>query len=92
MARKHEELISGCMAKAFTDEPTFVLLARDPCAPSTIRAWIEARVISGNNQEDDPKIAEAQACAETMEQEQSIWANVAMEAKLAIAKESDGDA
>jgi len=67
--RKHDELISGCMAKARDDEMTFVLLGRDEDAPDTIRDWIRRRIRRGKNQPGDPKIVEAAECARTMESE-----------------------
>lgn len=79
MARKFIELKSGCMAKAFPDEPTFVLLARDACAPLAIRAWIEARIISGKNTRGDAQIGEARTLLATMEGEQSEWYKMAHE-------------
>lgn len=73
MARKFIEVKSGCMAKAFPDEPTFVLLGRDKCAPVAIRAWIEARVISGKNARNDAQISEAFQLICMMEMEQAEW-------------------
>lgn len=73
MARKFIELKSGCMAKAFPDEPTFVLLGRDKCAPLAIRAWIEARILSGKNTRNDAQISEAFTLIHMMESEQSEW-------------------
>ena len=73
MARKFIELKSGCMAKAFPDEPTFVLLGRDKCAPLAIRAWIEARILSGKNTRNDAQISEAFTLIRMMESEQSEW-------------------
>lgn len=57
------------MAKARDDEMTFVLLGRDPSAPTAIRAWIEDRIRTGQNKPGDPKIVEAVACAKAMEAE-----------------------
>ena len=71
--RKFLELRSGCMAKAFPDEPTFVLLARDTCAPVAIRAWIEARIVTGKNTRNDAQISEALQLVRMMEMEQSEW-------------------
>lgn len=33
-----------CYEAALPDEPLFVLLARDATAPSTVRAWVAARL------------------------------------------------
>ncbi len=67
--RKLDELIHGCMAKAREDEMTFVLLARDPDAPGTIRDWIARRIASGANKPGDAKLVEAEHCARIMESE-----------------------
>lgn len=73
MARKFIELKNGCMAKAFDDEPTFVLLGRDPAAPVAIRAWIAERLRSGKNHVNDAQIVEARQLLVTMENEQEGW-------------------
>jgi hypothetical protein len=77
MARKFIELKAGCMSKAFPDEPTFVLLGRDVCAPMVIRAWIEARIITGKNNREDHQITEARRMALMMEREQVEWSKLA---------------
>jgi hypothetical protein len=51
---------------ASSDEPMFVLLARDPQAADLVRVWAEGRDFLHGS--DDPKVAEALACAEAMEQ------------------------
>lgn len=65
---KTQELNSAnsCMSRAKDDEMTFVLLARDITAPTTIRFWVEQRVLSGKNKPDDAQIIEALACADEM--------------------------
>lgn len=65
--RKADELAHGCMAKAFDDEMTFVLLARDPIAPRVIREWARLRIIWGENKHTDDQICEALACADLMD-------------------------
>lgn len=65
--KKIDELKQGCMAKAFEDEMTFVLLARDKVAPSVIRFWAHERIAFGLNDPGDPQIAEALECAHAME-------------------------
>jgi len=67
---KREELTNpqSCMSRAEEDEMTFVLLARDKCAPAAIRAWVGYRVAMGKNEFSDPQIQEALACAMKMEQ------------------------
>jgi len=77
--RKALELQHGCMAKAFDNEPTFVLLARDVVAPMVIREWCRLRCLHGRNKPQDAQITEALALAELMEIEQHGWSN---EAKL----------
>ena len=66
---KHREISdpSSCLNRAREDEMTFVLLGRDSAAPATIRFWIAERIRLGKNQPSDPQIAEALACAQTME-------------------------
>lgn len=46
----------------------FVLCARDPSAPMTVRYWCNLRVSAGFNKPDDAKIIEALAAADAMEQ------------------------
>jgi hypothetical protein len=55
------------MSKADQTEMTFVLLARDPAAPATIRFWANERVRLAKNEWSDPQIREALACANAME-------------------------
>lgn len=43
MGTKLEELRNGCFARAKDDEPMFVLLGRDPQAPSLVRQWATNR-------------------------------------------------
>jgi hypothetical protein len=43
MGTKLTELRDGCFHRAMDDEPMFVLLARDPSAPSQIRSWADYR-------------------------------------------------
>lgn len=71
--RKHQEVSDpgSCLSKAGENEMLFVLLGRDAAAPATIRAWIAERIRTGKNQPDDPKILEAERCAQTMEQERA---------------------
>jgi hypothetical protein len=67
--RKSEELTNpaSCMMRTAPEEMTFVLLARDSCAPFAIRCWARARVRSGKNSATDAQIIEALACADKME-------------------------
>jgi hypothetical protein len=69
--RKKDELTNpaGCMFRAWDDEMTFVLLARDAAAPVAIRAWIAERIRLGKNHPDDPQMVEAEECAKIMERE-----------------------
>ena len=59
------------MAKAKDDEMTFVLLARDIAAPSTIRYWASERIRTGKNKPEDAQIVEAFECATFMEKQRS---------------------
>ena len=67
--KKFNELANpeSCLNKAKDSEMLFVLLERDPAAPSAIRAWIRERIRIGKNKPNDPKILEAEACAKYME-------------------------
>ena len=57
-----------CYTKAESDEPLFVLLARDRQAPTLVRRWATVRAQIGNLYSDDHgKVAEALACADAME-------------------------
>ena len=71
--RKFAELKQGCMARAFANEPTFVLLARDIAAPATIREWCRLRCLHGKNGPKDAQIVEALEMALLMEKEQKGW-------------------
>lgn len=53
-----------CYANAEPNEPMFVLLARDESAPNLVREWAIMRRQAG---EDEAKLAEAFACAASME-------------------------
>lgn len=69
--KKHDELANAqsCWNRARFDERLFVLLARDPAAPATIRFWVGERITSGKNKATDPQIVEALECADAMEKE-----------------------
>lgn len=54
-----------CHEHALPDEPLFTLLARDPAAPSLVRAWADKREKLGTASTE--KLAEARACADAME-------------------------
>lgn len=60
-----------CYANAKSDEPMFILLARDQTAPSLVRAWAFQRGAAIDNgmkpETDRPMVDEALACAEAME-------------------------
>lgn len=50
MGTKNNPAPNDCYAKALPDEPMFVLLARDPAAPDTVRAWVKFRAqVEGND-------------------------------------------
>lgn len=57
-----------CYANALPDEPMFILLARDPIAPSLVRDWASTRLNAGESLE---KVREALECADAMEE----WRN-----------------
>jgi hypothetical protein len=60
-----------CYHAALDDEPMFVLLARDPSAPSKVRAWAydrEKAIEQGERPDSDRNmVAEARECADDME-------------------------
>lgn len=60
-----------CYAAAMPDEPMFVLLARDPHAPTIVRTWALGRQIEIDQgqrpPEDLAKVNEAFECADRME-------------------------
>lgn len=60
--KKRDELLdpSSCLSKAGGEEWIFVLLQRDPAAPTAIRAWIAERIKLGLNTPTDAKIREAE--------------------------------
>jgi hypothetical protein len=57
---------NSCWNKARSDEPLFVLLARDVAAAETMRFWAARRVELGKNKLDDPQIVSALADADRM--------------------------
>lgn len=61
---------NSCLSKAGDDEIIFVLRAKDPVAPDTIRMWLNLRVIRGHNEASDKKIHDARSLAEQMELQQ----------------------
>lgn len=61
---------NGCLAKALSDEPFFVLLARDLIAPTVIRAWADRRAqlgVVGDRRQDAEQLQEALETADAME-------------------------
>lgn len=78
MGTKAEPARFDCYANAEDDEPLFVLLARDRCAPTVVRAWADARevqlVTDGGREttvdevlNEQEQIAEARRLADEME-------------------------
>lgn len=69
--KKRDEIddSESCLNKARDDERVFVLLARDPAAPSAIRRWVDVRINLGKNKLTDPQIVEALDCADRMDRE-----------------------
>jgi hypothetical protein len=47
----------SCLTKAVDDEPVFVLRAKDPCAPATIRCWANHATAAGLHEPE--KVARA---------------------------------
>jgi hypothetical protein len=63
MGTKNNPGAYDCYAKAAPDEPMFVLLARDPLAPTLVRLWADLTVARAQPE----KTAEAMQCARNME-------------------------
>lgn len=70
--RDEIEYSESCFNKAHADERLFILLARDPAAPATIRAWVTERIRLGKNLIDDEIIIDALDCAARMERERAV--------------------
>ncbi len=68
--RKFDEITqqNSCLNRAAPDEPLFVLLGRDPAAPSIIRAWVGERLRLGKNGPGDEQVVEAESAAQAMEE------------------------
>lgn len=64
MGTKNNPSKYDCYAKAAPGEPMFILLARDPLAPTLVRMWADARAAKGEPHE---VVAEARACADAMD-------------------------
>lgn len=62
---KAQELLrpSSCLNKSQSDEPLFVLCARDATAPQTIRHW----VAMNHGRQPEEKLLEAEHAADEME-------------------------
>ena len=71
LKRDEIEHPESCFNKARDSEHLFVLLARDPAAPITIRAWVAERLRLGKNMPNDPQIREALDCAALMDLERA---------------------
>lgn len=60
-----------CYAAALPDEPVFILLARDPDAPTIVQIWAKQRayqISRGSKPESDkPMVLEALQCAKAMQ-------------------------
>lgn len=63
MGSKSKPGVFDCYANAEPDEPMFVLLGRDKCAPVLVQLWAEMRRVLG---EDPAKVKEAEECAAAM--------------------------
>ena len=69
---KAEELAAlargeGCIGKSQDDEPIFTLVARDKFAAAAVRRWAGEVMAGSGKTIDDPKIAEAMALAQQMD-------------------------
>jgi alkylhydroperoxidase family enzyme len=79
MGTKNDPGAFDCHEHAEPDEPMFTLIARDRCAPATVRVWATLREnrLRASDVECTPgevmaeldQIAEARACADAME----VW-------------------
>jgi hypothetical protein len=71
MGTKLEPGKFDCYANARMDEPMLILLARDPGAPETVRAWASIRRnlirLKLKPESDHEMVAEALQCADEME-------------------------
>lgn len=71
MGTKNKPAAFDCYANALPDEPMFILLARDPNAPSLVRAWAADREMAimfhKRPASDQAMVEEARYCAATME-------------------------
>lgn len=67
MGTKNKPGAFDCYSHADPDEPMFILLGRDPCAPMLVSLWATMREQMG---EDPEKVNEARQCMIAM----SEWA------------------
>ncbi len=67
MATKQQTLMDerSCLNRAAPEELIFVLRAKDPCAPATVRLW--AALAAGKHEDD--KVEEALAWAVAAEEQ-----------------------
>lgn len=56
---------TSCLSKAGDDEPLFVLRAKDPLAPTVVRAWASTATLADLHAE---KLDEALECADAMDE------------------------
>jgi hypothetical protein len=47
MAKKKDEIESGCLSRCDDNEPVFVLRAHDKMAPAVVRIWAEMATLFG---------------------------------------------
>jgi hypothetical protein len=66
MATKNNPGSFDCYDNAAPDEPMFVLLGRDPCAPLVIAFWAHMRVAMARNKPFDRQLEEAEEVAHAM--------------------------
>lgn len=67
---KHDELAdpNSCLNKANDEDFIFVLIQKDIAMADTIRFWCSKRIVMGKNKHDDPKIKEAMALADKLDE------------------------
>jgi hypothetical protein len=91
MGTKQNPAAFDCYGSALPDEPMFILLARDPNAPSLVRSWADRReqdILDGIRPVSDiPMVQEARHCADAM----TVWRREANEKWRSPAPQQEGD-
>jgi hypothetical protein len=89
MGTKNNPGAYDCYVNAAPDEPMFILLGRDPCAPMLVALWATIRQQMG---EDQGKINEARQCMTAMAEWAHLHAKPEKLAKFAEALKELGTA